>query len=81
MRWTNLLFLQFLHFGNSAELLRLPIVDISPLIDGTVEQVQAIGQQIGEYCRNVGFFYISGHGIDLNLQSVCDILCDLLIEC
>jgi hypothetical protein len=68
-RWTELLFLSFLFFAHSVEVSRLPIVDISPLVHGTVDKAQVI-RQIGEYCRNVGFFYISGHGVDLNLQSV-----------
>eukprot|EP01097_Dermamoeba_algensis_P007698 TRINITY_DN4913_c0_g1_i1.p1 TRINITY_DN4913_c0_g1~~TRINITY_DN4913_c0_g1_i1.p1 ORF type:complete len:320 (-),score=67.16 TRINITY_DN4913_c0_g1_i1:36-995(-) len=43
----------------------IPIIDISPLvINGPVEQRKQIGIQLDRACREVGFFYVKGHGID-----------------
>ncbi len=44
-----------------------PIIDIEPLVSrgaGT----DAIVTQIGNACREFGFFYILGHGVDSKLQ-------------
>jgi isopenicillin N synthase-like dioxygenase len=45
----------------------IPIINVSPLIDGVKgRQVAAAG--IGQACRECGFFYITGHGVDEGLQ-------------
>jgi isopenicillin N synthase-like dioxygenase len=41
----------------------IPVIDISPLIDGSPAQAQAVATVLGHACRDVGFFYISGHGV------------------
>lgn len=45
----------------------LPVIDVSPLVarDGDPASVAAA---IGDACRDAGFFYIVGHGIDLEVQ-------------
>ncbi len=43
----------------------IPLIDISSLIDGS--DPQAVADQIGNVCENVGFFYVKNHGIDRDL--------------
>ncbi|MEN3331886.1 MAG: hypothetical protein V7641_1251 [Blastocatellia bacterium] len=45
----------------------IPIIDIQPLIASTNKR-QAVAEQIGQACRNNGFFYVVGHGISEALQ-------------
>ena len=45
----------------------LPLIDIRSLIAGTREQL-SVAEKIGQACRDTGFFYIVGHGIDDALQ-------------
>ena len=46
---------------------RLPIIDIGGLVKGAAER-RSVADQIGLACRESGFFYIKGHGIDARLQ-------------
>src|SRR5258708_8202694 len=41
----------------------IPVIDISPLMDGSPAEAQAVAKAVGQACRGVGFFYISGHGV------------------
>jgi isopenicillin N synthase-like dioxygenase len=41
----------------------IPVIDVSPLVDGSAAQAQAVARALGQACRDVGFFYISGHGV------------------
>ncbi len=41
----------------------IPIIDVAPLIGGSPEQARETARSLGRACRDVGFFYISGHGI------------------
>lgn len=45
----------------------IPIINISPLLGGT-EGCRAVAAEIGQACRECGFFYIIGHGVDEGLQ-------------
>src|SRR5262245_32080372 len=45
----------------------IPIIDISPLICGS-EDTYAVAGEIGRACRECGFFYVIGHGVDEDLQ-------------
>ncbi len=45
----------------------IPIVDVSGLVSGTEERYE-VAAKIGQACRDYGFFYIIGHGVDENLQ-------------
>lgn len=51
----------------SAPLRKVPVIDISDLIDERTSIVHT-AQLIDMACRDMGFFYISGHGIDPKLQ-------------
>lgn len=46
---------------------QLPIINIHPLIDGATD-CQSVAEQIRTACCEVGFFYITGHGVDETLQ-------------
>jgi isopenicillin N synthase-like dioxygenase len=45
----------------------IPIIDVGELVADT-EGRRAIADQIGQACRESGFFYIVGHGVDEALQ-------------
>jgi isopenicillin N synthase-like dioxygenase len=47
----------------------IPVIDIAPLLAGTPEQARAVAAELGRACREVGFFYIRGHGIPPELRS------------
>lgn len=46
---------------------QIPIVDVSPLTSST-SGVDAVATAIRDACRDNGFFYIVGHGVDEELQ-------------
>ncbi len=43
----------------------IPLVDLAPLIEGT--DPQGVARKIGEVCEEVGFFYITNHGVPMDL--------------
>lgn len=45
----------------------LPLVDISGLRAGDPDSIAHVADQIGRAARDIGFFRIQGHGIDLDL--------------
>jgi isopenicillin N synthase-like dioxygenase len=45
----------------------IPIIDVGPLVNGSTAQAQAVAKALGTACRDVGFFYISGHGVPPDL--------------
>ncbi len=47
--------------------LRLPIINIHSLISQTGD-LSSVAVELGKACREVGFFYIIGHGVDESLQ-------------
>jgi isopenicillin N synthase-like dioxygenase len=51
----------------SQEFSHIPIIDVRELIAGTEGQ-RAVAEQIGQACRESGFFYVVGHGVDEALQ-------------
>lgn len=53
--------------------LSVPIIDIRDLVHGRPGQVK-VAQQIGQACREYGFFYIAGHGIPEALQDELETL-------
>lgn len=51
----------------------LPVVDIAPLVSGQGDP-HAVAARIGRACRDEGFFYIVGHGVDDELVERLDAL-------
>jgi len=49
------------------DFLHIPIIDVGELVAGT-EGWRAVAEQIGQACRESGFFYIIGQGVDEALQ-------------
>ena len=47
-------------------MLELPVIDVAPLVAGRDDP--AVGAAIDRACRQVGFFYVTGHGVDEGLQ-------------
>jgi isopenicillin N synthase-like dioxygenase len=45
----------------------IPIIDVSELVAGGPSR-GAVARRLGEACRESGFFYVVGHGVDAALQ-------------
>jgi isopenicillin N synthase-like dioxygenase len=45
----------------------VPVIDVSPLVTRAAERA-AVAEAIDKACREVGFFYVSNHGVDKGLQ-------------
>ena len=41
----------------------IPVIDLTPLRSGGCEGLARVAGEIGEACRGIGFFYITGHGV------------------
>ncbi len=41
----------------------LPVIDIAPLLSTDESERRAVAASLGQACREVGFFYVTGHGI------------------
>ena len=51
----------------------LPVIDISPLHSADPDERRAVAVLLGRACREVGFFYVTGHGVsDETLSAVFD---------
>jgi isopenicillin N synthase-like dioxygenase len=50
------------------EFSNVPIVDVSELVAGRPGQ-SAVAERLGQACRESGFFYVVGHGVDEGLQA------------
>lgn len=48
---------------------KLPIIDMSPLLGGTRQASAHVARAIDEACRDSGFFYVTGHGVDPQILS------------
>ena len=48
------------------EFSHVPIVDVAPLVNRSAQRART-AEQIGDACRDCGFFYIVGHGVDEGL--------------
>jgi isopenicillin N synthase-like dioxygenase len=51
----------------SQDFSHIPIIDVAELVAGSAGS-RAVAKQIGHACRESGFFYIVGHGVDEALQ-------------
>lgn len=49
-----------------SEFSHVPVVDIGPFVHGDQTWTQ-VAAQIGRACRECGFFYVVGHGVDIQL--------------
>ncbi|MEX0977440.1 MAG: 2-oxoglutarate and iron-dependent oxygenase domain-containing protein [Pirellulales bacterium] len=56
-----------------AEFIEIPIVDVGPLAGGLPSSTE-VARQLGQACRECGFFYVVGHGVD---QRLCAHLVEL----
>jgi isopenicillin N synthase-like dioxygenase len=45
----------------------LPMIDVAPLRDGDAAARRRGGEQLRDACRQRGFFYVTGHGVDAAL--------------
>ncbi|WP_052049572.1 2-oxoglutarate and iron-dependent oxygenase domain-containing protein [Leptolyngbya sp. KIOST-1] len=45
----------------------IPVINIAPLLT-EAENTAAVAEQLGQACRQHGFFYITGHGVDEGVQ-------------
>jgi isopenicillin N synthase-like dioxygenase len=41
----------------------IPVIDVAQLLTGSLEQARRVASELGRACRDVGFFYIRGHGV------------------
>jgi isopenicillin N synthase-like dioxygenase len=48
-------------------LTEIPVVDIGPFLHGTAAARAAVANEIGDACRNIGFFYVINHGVPESL--------------
>lgn len=47
----------------------IPIIDVSALASDDSAALDGLARELGAACRGIGFFYVSGHGIDLSVIS------------
>jgi len=45
----------------------VPIIDISPFLSGDPDGKRAVADAVADACTDIGFFAVSGHGVDQNL--------------
>ena len=48
---------------------KLPVIDMSPLLRGTPQASARVAREIDDACRDSGFFYVTGHGVDPQILS------------
>ena len=46
----------------------IPIIDVSPLAQGTQAGLDKVAAEIGTACRDIGFFYVANHSVPLDLM-------------
>ncbi|WP_253902889.1 2-oxoglutarate and iron-dependent oxygenase domain-containing protein, partial [Corallococcus exiguus] len=49
----------------------VPLIDVRALVDPTSspQARREVAARMGAACRNTGFFYVVGHGVDVGLQA------------
>jgi isopenicillin N synthase-like dioxygenase len=69
----------------------IPEIDVGPLLragadddhaeaDGAAEEAESVGHEIDAACREAGFFYLTGHGVDPELLRGLDTLARQFFE-
>ncbi len=53
--------------GRGNDFSHIPIIDVDDLVSGRASQV-VVADRLGAACRESGFFYVVGHGVDEGLQ-------------
>jgi isopenicillin N synthase-like dioxygenase len=48
----------------------LPVIDISGLTSERLEDRRAVGAKLGQAAREIGFFYVTGHGVSPEVLAV-----------
>jgi isopenicillin N synthase-like dioxygenase len=46
----------------------IPVIDVAALVDGSPLQAREVATALGKACRDVGFFYVAGHGVPAELM-------------
>src|SRR5882757_6997012 len=46
----------------------IPVIDVAALLDGSPQQARDVAKALGAACRDVGFFYVVGHGVPPELM-------------
>ena len=46
----------------------IPVIDVAPLLHGGPDEARRVAEALGRACREVGFFYIVGHGVPVELR-------------
>ena len=52
--------------GQAADFAHIPIIEVGDLVAGRPGQA-AVAARLGEACRESGFFYVVGHGVNEDL--------------
>lgn len=52
----------------SSKLDSIPLIDVGALHAGSAAERLALSQRIGRACRDIGFFYVTGHGVERALM-------------
>lgn len=47
---------------------QIPIIDVAGLVEGSSARAD-VAERLGRACREAGFFYVVGHGVDESLQA------------
>ena len=45
----------------------VPLIDLSPSYNGTFEGKKMVAEKIDSACMDLGFFAITGHGVEMSL--------------
>ena len=53
--------------GRERGFAHIPIIDVSELVAGCPSK-RTVAERLGAACRESGFFYVVGHGVDAALQ-------------
>ncbi len=59
---------------------QVPVIDVAPLVNRTSKRNE-VAEQIDSACRQSGFFYMVGHGVDCQLmRRLCELSRQFLLN-